>query len=444
MFHPAVIADREAKLHDTLGARIPGGRLVRSSRERCWGLRDQLADAWHPKRGEQRPLTAEEQTFIAHEQLLATIDRTYWMERYAFVAKETQDLEPLTPLWKSQDLFLAHVAAQEAARYFDGHPDGLLFNALKARQLGISTITEVLLAAAVTTSRTVQGLVAADVEEQSKYMFSMAERVIEHLPWWLKPPTAAPTTTGKQITFETGAALRAAWGKSSRGKLQERDGQKGNLGRGKTFGLVHLSELSTWERPEQIYDGLLPGIPRRPRTFVVFESTAKGRYDDWHKQWDQTERGIGRFANIFIPWYIEPEKYWLPVPDGWVPAASTVQHAEEVERDSPRWTLGPTIRLAREQLYWYEQTRRTFDDEHLGSEFTADGRRVQTFYEEYPASPRDAFQHAGQSIFGVKVLERLKGYERPPVAILDIAPAKDLAMLAAFEREMAKSAETPA
>lgn len=437
MFHPEVVAARQHQLESAFKAELPGGRLRRHPIDLCWAMRKHLEDAADAKGNLLRPLTQEETQFIQNETLLSTVDFRYWAERYAHIAKESQDLEPITPLWKSQEVMIRHFATVEYTRQQEGHPDGLLFLVLKARQLGASTLTEVILAHRVTTQKSMRGLVAGDVQEQSQYMFGMAELVVSNLPWWLRPPPVAPTTRGHHMSFATGARLSAFWGKSSRGGLQDDAKVKGNLGRGKTFNTVHLSELSTWENPKQIEDGLLPGVPRRARTFVILESTAKGRHDWWHSQWDQAGRGVGRFSQIFIPWYIEPDKYWLPVPEGWEPLPSTKQHAEEVERDSPNWCFGETVRLPKEQLYWYEKERQRFDDSERGVEFDASGHRIPTFLEEYPASPRDAFQNAGKSVFSQKALERMRTYERPPVGICDIAPAKDIALLQAWERDAA-------
>lgn len=385
MYAPAVVEAREDALRDAGHlADLPHGRLTRYPHDVCWQMRDRLADVPGPKGVPTRALLEEEQQFIHNERLLTKIDYRYWSERYAVVVKETQDAAPLVPRWASQDLFLARLAQIEEARWRGGHPDGILFNVLKARQLGISTEMSMIGVHRLTTQGSIRGLVAGDVQEQSSYIFGMAEGALAALPWYLKPATAEHQT-GTFWKGDTGASLRAAWGKSARGGLAERDKAKGNLGRGKTYGYVHLTEISTWERPEQIDDGLLPGVPRRPRTFLGRESTAKGRYDYWHREWLKAEKGLGRFLNIFIPWYIEPDKYWLPSPAGWDPADSTKAHADAVLRDSPKWCLGQTIRLSREQLYWYEQTRRTFDEEADGPAFTGDGRRLPTFYEEYPA-----------------------------------------------------------
>lgn len=427
MFHPEVIAARLAHTTADLADLLPGGRLPTYSHDECWARQRALADAVTAKREPLREITSEESAFILHERLRCKLDYRYFSERYAVVTKETQDASPLVPRWASQDLFLARLAELEYRRHQDGHPDGLLVNILKARQLGVSTETEVILAHRLLTQTSVRGLVAGDVPEQSKYLFGMAELVIDSAPWWLRPDLTFHQT-GSYLQFATGASLRAAAGKSQRGGLQDRGGAKGNIGRGKTYGLAHLSEISTWERPEQIEDGLMPGVPRRPRTFMVRESTAKGRNDYWHQEWKKAAKHLGRFTNIFIPWYIEPDKYWLPPPVNWIPATTTVQHADTVARTSPGFLLGTRHTLSRPQMYWYEQTRRTFEE---------DGE-LHKFLEEYPATPEEAFQHAGRSVFSSITLERVKTQERTPVAILRVEPARDIAILKAWEREAAR------
>lgn len=427
MFHPDVIAARIAQLEAQVAQVLPGGKLPSHSLDECWTRRDALATAVNTKGVLTRELTEGERIFILAEQLRATVDFPYWSQRWAIVAKETQDAEPLTPMWASQNLFLEIVGALEYQRWSTHHPDGVLVNVLKARQLGISTITEAIVAHRATVQQTLRALVAADVREQAVYLMGMAELIIANLPWWLVPQVKVHQT-GAFWEAATGSTIRVAYGKSARGGLQDQAKAKGNLGRGKTYGCLHLSELSTWERPEQIDDALMPGVPRRPRTFAVFESTAKGRYDWWHRQWLATAKGTTRFTNIFIPWYIEPEKYWEPAPIGWEPDVRTKAHADAVERDSPSYLQGRTIRLTREQAYWYESSR--LNAEEKGN--------LYKFYEEYPANDREAFQYAGRSIFPSGVLERVKLQERAPVAVVYIEPAKDIAQLRAYEREQPK------
>lgn len=423
MFSPEVIARREREVTHALGSLLPTGKLQRHSLDECWSRKESLADAMSPKGEPLRVLTQDEEAFIFHERLVCKLDYRYCTDRYAVIAKETGDAEPITPRWKSQEVFLQTLANLEQERLTTGNPDGLLLNLLKARQLGCSTESEVLLAHRLLTQTGLRGMVAGDVPEQSKYLFGMAELVVENVPWWLRPQLLFHQA-GSYLQFATGTSLRAAAGKSQRGGLQDKGGAKGNIGRGKTYNGVHISEVSTWERPEQLYDGLLPGVPRRSRTLCIFESTAKGRNNEWHQHWLASGKGLTRFTNVFIPWYIEPDKYWAPPPSGWEPSPEAKAHAAMVEADSPKWCFGQTIRLPREQLFWWEHTRAEFDARD----------ELAKFKEEFPATDLEAFQHAGQSVFSARTLDRLVAQAKSPIAVLHVRPAKDLAQLKQHER----------
>lgn len=426
MFHPEVIAQAESAIRDRMGTGLPPTLLTRRSLDERWAMRDQLLDAAPTKatNGEPaRPLTDAENAFITSEQLLGRLDYRYWSDAWAVITKETQEAAPIHPRWASQLLFLDHVAAMEREHAESGDPDGILVNVGKARQLGLSTELEVIMAHRATTQTALRGLVGADVETQATHLFTIFESVVANLPWWLTP-AKGPYDTGRKWTSQTGVEITAAWGKSSRGGLADEQKQKGNIGRGRTYGAVHLSELSTWERPDQIDDGLLPAIPRRRRTFVGFESTAKGRYDWWHEHWLATAAGKTRFRNVFIPWYVEPDKYWAVPPPGWEPDAGAKAHAEAVERESPKWLFGRTVRLSREHLCWYQQTR----------DFYASKDYLYKFFEEYPATDTEMFQFSGKSVFSAATLEYLRRQERTPAAILLIEPAKEIAKLKEWER----------
>ena len=140
MYSARVTEAREAALSDAGHlASLPDGKLVRYPHDVCWAMRDRLASIVDTKNRPLREFTGEERAFVLNERLLSKIDYRYYSERYAVVVKETQDAAPLVPRWASQDLFLARIAKLEEDRWEQGHPDGLLLNVLKARQLGIST-----------------------------------------------------------------------------------------------------------------------------------------------------------------------------------------------------------------------------------------------------------------------------------------------------------------
>lgn len=431
MYHAEVIAARTAAIERDFGSALPTGHLIRTPVAVCHANARALAPLWDPQRGvPTRPFTREEDAFVANERLLTKVDFRYFAERYWLIQSEGQSLKPLYPLWESQTLFLAELAHQEQLRWSTHHPDGLLCNILKGRQLGVSTCIEALVGHRICTQTYVKALVASDVPANSgsQGIFGMLELGFDHLPWWLKPGVKL-RNVDSHLVLANGSSVIVESGKSMKGGLQDEGGQKGQLGRSKTYSCAHLTELSTWEYPETIDDALMPAVPSTPRTLMCRESTAKGRHNWWHEEWLVTTEGLGRCFNVFIPWYAERSKYWLPPPPTWVPTSDTLAFAKRVEDKGAQFMRRPII-LDREQLYWYESRRaEAVRKEHL-----------YKFLEEYPAEPEEAFQYSGRSIFSIETMDRLERQARPLADVWRVAPAADLAAdKDALVRELAES-----
>lgn len=405
MFHPRVIAGHVRKIEaSNLAGSLANGKLYRYSVSDVRAIQRQLATAFDDKGLQIRRWTQAEEHFIANEQLLTKVDWQYWAERYAMILSEGTTLQPLYPLWESQELALAELGRLQLERIKSGHPDGLLFIFLKAAQLGMSTMTQSIIAHRATQHAHRAGLIAADVPDQSAYLFDMFERVVDHLPFYLKPPTLFHTKDD-QIVFANGSFVNVESGKSMRGALQEEGGTKGQMGRGKTYSIVHLSELSTWEYPDQIAHALFPRIPVKLDSFCGLESTAKGRDNWYHLFWNETCAGHTRFDPLFIPWFAVKSKYWLPAPVDWTPSSITLEMATRAEKTGPRW-LHRKVDLTRNQLYWWE-TRRA----------EAEGiNQLGEFLSEWPTDPDEAFQYSGRTIFPIPVLEATAAQQKPQVA----------------------------
>ncbi len=439
MYSRAIVDRRLAQLlASPLGAplrALPGGgpqRYSVSDRE----LFTRQLDRIDAKTGlPSTPLTSDEQLFIVNERTLTKVDYEYWATGYAKIIRPDLGLSPLYPMWESQTLMLAEIGMQEERKWDQGHPDGLLFNILKGRQLGASTLCQSMLAHRVTTQSYTFGLIASDVPENSGStgLFGKLELTVEHLPWWLKPQELFHTKN-QHIVFANakggaGSSVLVEAGKSMKGALQDDGGSKGQMGRSKTYSVLHLSELSTWENPGQIDDALLPAVPQTPRTLMALESTAKGRGNWWHQQWNATQKGLGRFFNIFIPWYAEKTKNWRPAPAGWVPDSDTLAYARRVEEVAPTY-MRRSFRLTREQLYWYYTERLAAIEKGA----------LYKFLEEQPAEPAEAFQYSGISIFPPRVLDDLRNTVRPVKALYAVEPASyitEVRQIAAEEQAMA-------
>lgn len=417
MYHPQLVAANQQILERSYLETFPTG-LQRLPVSHCHAMKTHLAQIWDPeKRCATRPLSADEQQFVLNEQCLVKIDYRYAAERYIYINWEGQQLRPMYPLWESQELILQELARVELDRFETGHPDGLLANILKGRQLGASTLVQSLLAHRVLTHGHVRTLVASDVPQNSgsEGLFGMLELVVEHWPWWLKPAELYHTKN-HHIMWKNGSRVVVESGKSMKGGLQEEGGEKGQLGRSKTYSAVHLSEITTWERPEQINASLLPAVPRTTRTLMIRESTALGRNNYWHMEWKKAGAGVDpRFFNIFIPWYAEKTKYWLPTPPGWIPSDDTLQFARRASEHGPLYMHRP-VQLSREQLYWYAvmKAAAVHDD------------TLYRFLSEYPSEPEEAFQNSGRSIFSVETMDRLEKQGRPLADLWSVAPRAEL------------------
>jgi hypothetical protein len=423
VYSPAVIARTQATLERIYPTVFPEG-FTRYPVATCAAMTARLAAIWDPvAKAPTRRLTPDEDLFVANERLLCKIDFRYQAERYFFINSEGQGLKRLTPLWETQEIALAELGRVQDDRLATGHPDGILINVLKARQGGISTLGAALVTHRVINHTHVRALLASDVPDNSgsEGLFGMYERLVANLPWWLAPIEKFHQKN-QHIIFASGSAILVESGKSMKGGLQDKGGSKGQLGRSKTFSVVHLTELSTWEAPEQIDDSLMPAVPRSSRTLGIKESTAKGRHNWHHEDWLLGQRGKGRWVNVFIPWYAEESKYWLPAPVDWVPSEDTLLEARKAEEAGPRYLHRPTT-LSRNQLYWWESTRETY----------AAKSQLARFLEEFASDPESCFQASGVSIFTLDQLQYLQRLARPMIDCVMVQPAKDISAIRAEE-----------
>jgi hypothetical protein len=415
LIHPKVIDARRELINQTFREQLPPGGLkeypVADVREFV-DLRLPSAFDKKDSRKQIRPFTREEQVFIRNEQLMGKISFPYWGQRYWQINFQGQAIAPLYPLWESQTLILDQIGALEWERLQSGHPDGCLYLVLKARQLGASTLSEAIIGHRTTCYAHIFGLIASDEQDASSFLFDMYERGVARLPFYMRP-TITEHVKNDEMVFATGSHTFVGWSRAQRKSSES--GKRGQIGRGKTLSALHLSELATWEQPEQIDSALMPAVPMTPLTFAALESTAQGRQNWWHKNWLTAKAGKSRYTAIFVPWYAEQSKYWLPAPAGWVPNASTLAHARRAAEHGPRW-MHRAVALTREQLYWYEFNRTTH---------TADGT-LSKFLEEYPADDEEAFQHSGKSIFSLMVRERVRERAKPLAAIVEVESYRQL------------------
>ena len=254
-----------------------------------------------------------------------------------------------------------------------GRPQRVII--LKARQMGFSTLTEAILFKRTATRANVSSGIIAHKDDATTNLFNMSKLYLNELPEPLKPQTRA--SNAKEIIFDN----RENSGLRSKIKCMTAGGD--GVGRSDTFQNLHLSEVSSWPHAKEILDGLLQAVPNKPDTLVIIESTAKG-YDYFKELWDKACAGENDFEPLFCAWH-ELEEYRLPAED-------IVLTQEEIE-------IKKLYNLDDEQIAW----RRWCIRNNCGGD-------VNTFKQEYPACPEEAFLASGECIFDKEVL--IKQIER--------------------------------
>lgn len=364
-----------------------------------------------------RPLSTVEERWILNELVLSKASFEYWATRYTRIKTKDAESASLYPLFESQEIIISKIGKIEDQCHRGERLDGVLIAILKARQLGASTLSEAMLGHRAFLYGNTTALIAADIPAQSTYMFNMLERIYDNLPWWMKPAEKYRNKGASLYFDKTDSLILVESGKSVRGGSDITQ-DRGQMARGKTVNLAHLSEISTWENPEQIDDALMPALPRNHRTLAIFESTARGRGNAWHDIWLVAKKGIGRLVPIFIPWYGESKSYSERPPEGWNPSPLALAHAERALSVSARW-CGKTIHLSKEQLYWWETERAAYIEK----------RQLHKFLAEYCADEGEAFQNTGRSVFPFEVLHDIRQRLKPPASICEIQPRAELAGL---------------
>ena len=261
----------------------------------------------------------------------------------------------------------------------EGRPQRVII--LKARQMGFSTVSEGIILKRTATRPNVTSGIIAHKNDATTNLFNMSKLFLNNLPEALKPQTRA--SNANEIIFDN----KENNGLRSKIKCMTAEGE--GVGRSDTFQNLHLSEVSSWTHAKEILDGLLQAVPNKPDTLIIIESTAKG-YDYFKELWDKACAGESDFEPLFCAWH-ELEEYRLPAKD-------IVLTEEEKE-------LKDLYALDDEQIAWRRWCIRN-----------SCGGDINTFKQEYPACPEEAFLASGECIFDKDIITKQIERNKPLIS----------------------------
>jgi hypothetical protein len=287
--------------------------------------------------------------------------------------KQTGKLIPF--VWKPIQRKLAEKTLE---RWLRGAP--IRFIILKARREGVSTLVQAFIFWVCATRPNRRAFTVAHDDDTASYLHGMSERFYEQLPPIMRPQRR---TARKGQTLEFANPSKSADEQRLRPGLNSSistNSQK-NAGAGKGAQLLHLSEPALWQpqTAKKTLDTILQVVPRAGETFVVLESTARGMGNEFHHRWLLAQGGSSEYEAIFFAWFEEPT-YRESVP-------KLFERTEEEEE------LVHQFGLDDEQLEW---RRLTIENECGGD--------IDTFHQEYPATPEEAFLATGRPYFNQRIV----------------------------------------
>jgi hypothetical protein len=363
------------------------------------------------KKYEIKDLTQIDLNFIENERLICQNNFTYWCTHYAFIKSKLTD-ETETLILCNPNIPQRIIIDQWAESEEKFHAIMMLY--LKARQGGVSTINELAIAHRVQFHSRVNALIASSDPDKTKKLAGMMKLVWEMQPFWMLPTYKISESKEVWAVFENGSSVTCQHGTAMSG-----------IARGETPDVAHLSELPDFRDPiEDVDAALLNAVHENPSTFIVLESTAKGKTGQgewWYEKWKFATkwfpRNKTRLKPIFLPYFtfvdVWPTKTWcnqfLPSNlDLWEPSELTKAHAlkcAEYVASSPllRKYLGAGWTLPLYQQYWWEFTRREFEE----------NEQLNKFLEEMCSTPDEAFQRTGRGVFSLEQIEWLRAKRKP-------------------------------
>lgn len=376
-----------------------------------------------PDGGLTRALMDSEQQFIESERVISKCDFEYFLTRYCHIKldpgvhEQTDEIaSKVGPpiLLESQHRYLKLLGRREEECHEErkkyGFTTGIHAYFHKVRQVAATSTTRAMTFHRMIFWSPVTAFAASIDDKRITQLFAVDHLILDNLPFWLKP-RIYPDVKDTELGFEAPISSHCDY------QAENQQQGRGGLGVGMQLDVSHLTEVALWMNPGFIQFSFAPAIPKAITTLHIQESTANGKGNYWHEVTEAARhkrRGYEHWIYVFIPWYMNKLKYRDNPREGWVPEDHTLRHADLIERTSPEFFDGKTVRPSREQLYWWETERAKL----------ARNGELATFLTNYPATPEQSFQNPLQGALPAELIEKMETRTRMPRKMYEIEIAQ--------------------
>ena len=277
---------------------------------------------------------------------------------------------------------------------------------LKARQLGMSTLVELLIALRIIFAHGVNAVIGSADQTKTSLMANMLFLAYDMMPIWLRPSWT------RRVESDRGMLV---FGHTASGVSFQHGAQTSGIARGTTPTIYHLSECASFTDPvNQIEASLFKAVHASPSVFGILESTGEGDKGWWpdtyrHAKANWVHRR-SRLCPLFLPWFcgtdIYPTSTWLrmrPIPSDWRPNRNTRTHVAKAELyvHSDKLLsrhLGVDYKMPRAQQWFWEV-------EHE----QAKAKNIEgVFLQEMAGDDEEALQRSSESVFGHDTIDQIR------------------------------------
>ena len=186
--------------------------------------------------------------------------------------------------------------------------------------------------------------------------------------------------------------------------------------RGGDYALVHLSEVGLWKatdgkKPEDIVRSACSGVLFRPYTMIVYESTANGVGNFFHREYSAAKdpKVKSQFTPLFVSWF-DIEMYQIPFAN----KKELVEFAESLYNNRDNAAAVSDREESGKYLWWLWEIGATLEGIHWYVEERAKYSNHGSMASEYPSDDIEAFVNSGAAIFDKYAVEKLRPAAKQP------------------------------
>ncbi len=382
--------------------------------------------------GAKGNLSPDEETLI--DRVRIEHDFAYWAAKYAWIKPKRGGDDVNFVLNYAQRKLVNALEAMRTA----GKPIRLVL--LKARQWGGSTCCQIYMAWLQLVHKIgLNSLIIAHQGAATSEIKDMFDRLILNYPRQLLYEPGEDVDEKAKVLTSVGNTRCISRVPRRKCKIKLGTAERPDSCRGGDYSLVHLSEVGMWRatrfrKPEDIVRSACSGVLYEPLTMVVYESTANGIGNFFHREYsDACQVPDCQFKPLFVAWHeIEQNTAPFASPSQMRDFAKRLydsRHNAEVSdsrHDSGQynwwlWQQGATL----EGIRWYLMER----SKHMLHESMA---------AECPTDDIEAFANSGANVFNRYDVEALRSGCKPPLIVGEIcSPAGQAAVSDPFLRPAA-------